>query len=317
MLWYVQASPPLPAVIWTGYVGEKPWVNKSSDRACTTMGTQETYWHIRHAESDWYRASSKTRLGRSSSRNVTQHGLSSVFILHVKQSLLLSRSRKQIEYNEISARISANGTVTFSDPPPTFTRSRVDDLLRSVQTQAALLSQLDLDLGKSREYLAKVVRLKDDSWGAAEEILFTSEEGQERSGVWVEDPTYTVWRDGTRAVDARNVCNFTIHSMTMFPQLNDWFPESRRTGWKISTWYPHPYYPLYRDESHLPAETQHTLILDYVLIELQPSHSCPKLSHGSDWLHKRSWMGFKASARARRFSSFFFFVNNLLHGARG
>lgn len=97
-----------------------------------------------------------------------------------------------IEYNEISARISANGTVTFSDPPPTFTRSRVDDLLRSVQTQAALLSQLDLDLGKSREYLAKVVRLKDDSWGAAEEILFTSEEGQERSGVWAEDPTYTV-----------------------------------------------------------------------------------------------------------------------------
>lgn len=118
--------------------------------------------------------------------------MSSAFILHVKQSLLLSRSRKQIEYNEISARISANGTVTFSDPPPTFTRSRVDDLLRSVQTQAALLSQLDLDLGKSREYLAKVVRLKDDSWGAAEEILFTSEEGQERSGVWVEDPTYTV-----------------------------------------------------------------------------------------------------------------------------
>jgi len=58
--------------------------------------------------------------------------------------------------------------------------------------------------------------------------------------------------------------------------------ESRRTGWKISTWYPHPYYPLYRDESHLPAETQHTLILDYVLIELQPSHSCPKLFHGSD-----------------------------------
>ena len=79
----------------------------------------------------------------------------------------------------------------FSDPPPTFTRSQVDDLLRSVQNQTALLSKLDSDLGKSREYLAKVVKLKDESWGAVEEILYTGEEAQERTGGWIEDMIYT------------------------------------------------------------------------------------------------------------------------------
>jgi len=42
----------LPVMILTGYVGEKPWVNQSSNRACTTMGTQKAYWHLRHTESD-------------------------------------------------------------------------------------------------------------------------------------------------------------------------------------------------------------------------------------------------------------------------
>jgi len=107
-----------------------------------------------------------------------------------KHSLPFLGLRKQIESSEISARISANGTVIFSDPPPTFTRSQVDDLLRSVQNQAALLSKLDSDLGKSREYLGKVVKLKDESWGAAEEMFYTGEEAQERAGGWIEDATY-------------------------------------------------------------------------------------------------------------------------------
>jgi len=39
--------------------------------------------------------------------------------------------------------------------------------------------------------LAKVVKLKDESWGAAEEILYTSEEALERTGGWIEDMMYT------------------------------------------------------------------------------------------------------------------------------
>jgi len=33
--------------------------------------------------------------------------------------------------------------------------------------------------------------LKDESWGAAEEILYTGEEAQERTGGWIEDMIYT------------------------------------------------------------------------------------------------------------------------------
>jgi hypothetical protein len=63
-----------------------------------------------------------------------------------------------------------------------------------------------MDLGKSREYLAKAVKLRDESWGAAEEMLYGSGGGstfgsfggggvegsptQERVGVWVEEAMF-------------------------------------------------------------------------------------------------------------------------------
>ncbi|KAF5349126.1 hypothetical protein D9756_009493 [Leucocoprinus leucothites] len=98
-----------------------------------------------------------------------------------------------IESNEISARISANGTVTFSDPPPTFSQAQVDNLLRSVQNQAGFLTRLDMDLGKSREYLAKAVKLRDESRGAEEMLYGSGGGGEEGSGaqVWVEETMYT------------------------------------------------------------------------------------------------------------------------------
>ncbi|KXN85814.1 COP9 signalosome complex subunit 3 [Leucoagaricus sp. SymC.cos] len=109
-----------------------------------------------------------------------------------------------IESNEISAQISSNGTVTFSDPPPTFTQSQVDALLRAVQNQSSLLNRLDMDLGKSREYLAKAVKLKDENWNAAEDVLYgagpggggavfvgSGGVGEGQQGVWVEEGMYT------------------------------------------------------------------------------------------------------------------------------
>ena len=107
---------------------------------------------------------------------------------HTRIYLLLS----QIESNEISARIASNGTVTFSDPPSTFTKSQVDAVLRQVQVQSLLLTKLDLDLGKSRENLGKAVKLRDD-WGgagaaasAAEELLMGGPGGGGvgEGGVW-------------------------------------------------------------------------------------------------------------------------------------
>ncbi|KAF7770561.1 hypothetical protein Agabi119p4_6535 [Agaricus bisporus var. burnettii] len=70
-----------------------------------------------------------------------------------------------IESNEVSAQISASGTVTFSDPPPTFTQSQIDQLLRVAQMQSSRLNRLDMDYGRSREYLAKAVKYDGGSGG--------------------------------------------------------------------------------------------------------------------------------------------------------
>lgn len=62
----------------------------------------------------------------------------------------------QIESNDISAEISASGSVTFSDPPPQFTKEEVDSALKDIQEQTALLTMLEQDIGRSKEYLHKV-----------------------------------------------------------------------------------------------------------------------------------------------------------------
>ena len=63
---------------------------------------------------------------------------------------------RQIESSEISAQISADGTVTFSDPPLEFSRADVDMMLQQAHEQSALLSRLEMELTRSREYLSKV-----------------------------------------------------------------------------------------------------------------------------------------------------------------
>ncbi|KAF9553594.1 hypothetical protein CPC08DRAFT_224462 [Agrocybe pediades] len=102
------------------------------------------------------------------------------------RALLLS----MIESEDITAQISADGTVTFSDPPAQFTREQVDDVLRAVQEQTALLGYLELEVGRSKEFLSKVVKGGDSSasWAAAaEEDIFS---GMGAQHVWDESSAY-------------------------------------------------------------------------------------------------------------------------------
>lgn len=65
----------------------------------------------------------------------------------------------QIASSEISARLSADGTVSFFDPPVTFDKGDVDSILAQVQEQAALLTGLEKEMARSKEYLTKVLTL--------------------------------------------------------------------------------------------------------------------------------------------------------------
>jgi COP9 signalosome complex subunit 3 len=62
----------------------------------------------------------------------------------------------QIETGDIFAQISASGTVTFSDPPPQFTKDEVDSVLYSAQAQSAQLEGLELEMARSKEFISKV-----------------------------------------------------------------------------------------------------------------------------------------------------------------
>ena len=70
--------------------------------------------------------------------------------------ILLPIRPYQIEANDISAQICDSGTVTFSDTTPQFTKEEVDNAVREVQEQTALLSYLEQQLGRSKEFLSKV-----------------------------------------------------------------------------------------------------------------------------------------------------------------
>ncbi|KIJ63825.1 hypothetical protein HYDPIDRAFT_155393 [Hydnomerulius pinastri MD-312] len=68
------------------------------------------------------------------------------------QSLILD----MIESSEISAQLSADGTVSFSDPPVNFEKADVDRVLAHAQEQGALLAKLEKEMARSKEYLSKV-----------------------------------------------------------------------------------------------------------------------------------------------------------------
>ncbi|KAG6819781.1 hypothetical protein H0H93_008696 [Arthromyces matolae] len=93
-----------------------------------------------------------------------------------------------IESNDVAAQISADGTVTFSDPAPTFTKEQVDHVLANVQNQAEHLKYLEREVSKSKEYLSKAVKNRDEAWPQqTDEDLFSMAGG---GGSWADDATF-------------------------------------------------------------------------------------------------------------------------------
>lgn len=87
-----------------------------------------------------------------------------------------------IEQDEICATISADGTVTFTDPPSQYSRNEIDSLLRDAQEQHELLAGLNREMGKSKEFVMKATKNKED-WGPPEEELF----GGSSSASWMDE----------------------------------------------------------------------------------------------------------------------------------
>ncbi|KAF8066863.1 hypothetical protein FPV67DRAFT_1417482 [Lyophyllum atratum] len=94
-----------------------------------------------------------------------------------------------IESGDIAAQISADGTVTFSDPAPTFTTAQVDAVLADVQAQAAALSELEREVSRSKEFLGKAVKNREEAaWVAqTDEEVFSLN----AAGIWAEDAVFT------------------------------------------------------------------------------------------------------------------------------
>jgi len=74
----------------------------------------------------------------------------------VAVALFTSKITEQIASSEISAQLSADGTVSFFDPRVSFNKADVDSVLAHAQEQAALLASLEREMARSKEYLVKV-----------------------------------------------------------------------------------------------------------------------------------------------------------------
>ena len=66
----------------------------------------------------------------------------------------------QIDSGEINGSISADDTVTFSDPVPQFTKDELDTMLVAAQANSLTLLDTERTLNASKEYLTKV-RVED------------------------------------------------------------------------------------------------------------------------------------------------------------
>ncbi|KDQ60436.1 hypothetical protein JAAARDRAFT_32856 [Jaapia argillacea MUCL 33604] len=75
-----------------------------------------------------------------------------------------------IEKSEINATISIDGTVTFNDSVAGrggVSKGEMDRALREAQYQAEVLQYLEREVGRSREYLVKAAKGRDEVWGGA------------------------------------------------------------------------------------------------------------------------------------------------------
>lgn len=111
--------------------------------------------------------------------------------------------KRQVECGDINASISVDGTVTFSDSTPHFTKAEVDNALVQAQAQGKLLHDLERALNASKEYLTKVsfsfetfvlhandrfqaLKHKDESWGGEDDVYGTSNS----AGAWADESMY-------------------------------------------------------------------------------------------------------------------------------
>ncbi|KAI0945208.1 hypothetical protein AcW1_001483 [Taiwanofungus camphoratus] len=97
-----------------------------------------------------------------------------------------------IESDEINASISADGTVTFSDPVPHISKGEIDQMLKQAQEQGKMLLELERAMNTNKDYLTKAVKHKDDAgWGPDEDMFSSPSGGSHGGGSWVEDSVFT------------------------------------------------------------------------------------------------------------------------------
>ncbi|KAI0337652.1 hypothetical protein BDW22DRAFT_1402971 [Trametopsis cervina] len=82
-----------------------------------------------------------------------------------------------VESGDISASISVDGTVTFSDSVAQLSKSEIDHALAQAQAQSQLLVQLEREMNLSKEYIAKALKHKEEAWGAPDEEMFNASTG--------------------------------------------------------------------------------------------------------------------------------------------
>ncbi|KZV99202.1 hypothetical protein EXIGLDRAFT_725837 [Exidia glandulosa HHB12029] len=91
-----------------------------------------------------------------------------------------------IEAGEINATLSAEGTVTFLDPPTSFTKEGIDALLEDAQTHAMLLVEFDRELERSRDFLQKAVRDREGGGPWMMEDMDMTGHSSLREAIWDE-----------------------------------------------------------------------------------------------------------------------------------
>ncbi|KLO09452.1 hypothetical protein SCHPADRAFT_907731 [Schizopora paradoxa] len=78
-----------------------------------------------------------------------------------------------IANGEIAAELDAEGFVHFADVDPAhvISKEKVERLLRGAQSHASMLADLDREVLRSKEFLGKALKNRDDGWGASEDDM--------------------------------------------------------------------------------------------------------------------------------------------------
>jgi COP9 signalosome complex subunit 3 len=96
-----------------------------------------------------------------------------------------------IEEGEIDASIDADGSVSFADEEPAaVSKSETDRALRAAQEQEQVLRRLEREIARSKDYLQKAVRTREEgsspNWPNIEEDLL----GGSQSSRWADEAVY-------------------------------------------------------------------------------------------------------------------------------